>query len=351
MGKRKGLPDCEPQKSEDTKGCLCLFCVQERRSRIVTARLKAFGKQNIEVPESMVHPRRREIMPLAVDFAVTLYLGLGAKYPLMSSISCVELDENASIDSFVVGTMAMLEAITPSSAFSVDTNGCASFSGHSVRNPKPPVGTTVAFSTKASALEGIPQELPFTLTGSVPFIKPLEPRVSSTRHGVTVNSAWPPAAQPAGAKYPLISITTSVLLEPNTLISLPVPAGTMAAFATTGLFGETFSVETPGHACPVGQALRYPSPSCGTAVKFREFDRNAVLLQYSVVLLGVQGPMLLAPGRYGKIGRLGETGEIGAAAGVGHHAQRSVLLSGWLCYCHRSRFRRARSGLLWWIQD
>jgi hypothetical protein len=107
----------------------------------------------------------------------------------MSRISCVELDENASIDPFVVGTMAMLEAITPSSAFSVDTTGCASFSGHNVRYPKPNVGTTVAFSTKASALDGIPQELLVTLTGSVPFIKPLDDLVSSTRHGVTVNSA------------------------------------------------------------------------------------------------------------------------------------------------------------------
>jgi len=213
--------------------------------------------------------------PFAAGLAVTLNDGLpgllGAKYPLMSRISCVALDENASIDPFVVGTIAILEAITPSSAFSVDTTGCALPSGHSVRYPKPPVGTTVAFSTKAFALDGIPQELPVTLTGSAPLNEPLELRVSSTRHGVTVNSAWPPAAELGGAKYPLISITTSVLLEPNTLIAPPVPAGTIAALATTGLPGETFSVETPGHASPVGQALRYPSPACGTAVKFSEY--------------------------------------------------------------------------------
>ena len=137
-----------------------------------------------------VQERPTVSLSLAAEFGVTLTWRqlLGAKYPLISSISCVELDENASIDPFVVGTIAMSEAITPSSAFNVDTTGCASFSGHSVRYPKPNVGTTVAFSTKASALDGIPQELPVTLTGNVPLNEPLELRVSSTRQGVTVNS-------------------------------------------------------------------------------------------------------------------------------------------------------------------
>ena len=90
------------------------------------------------------------------------------------------------------------------------------------------------------------------MTGSIPVNAPLELRVSSSRHGVTGYSASPPGV--GGAKYPLISITASVLLEPITLICPPVPACTIAAFATT-VPGE-FRVETPGHACPAGQALR-----------------------------------------------------------------------------------------------
>lgn len=109
------------------------------------------------------------------------------------------------------------------------------------------MGTTVAFSTKASELDGIPQGLLVILIGSAPLNVPLELRVSNVRHGAMLYSAKPPV--PTGAKYPLISITTSALLEATTLICPLVPAGTIAAFATTGSFDGAFSVETPGQLC------------------------------------------------------------------------------------------------------
>ena len=48
-------------------------------------------------------------------------------------MSCVLSVTKALIDPFVVGTMAMFEVTVPSYAFSVETSGCASPCGHSVR--------------------------------------------------------------------------------------------------------------------------------------------------------------------------------------------------------------------------
>src|SRR5208283_5966959 len=60
---------------------------------------------------------------------------------------------------------------------------------------------------------------------------------------------------PYGAKYPLMSRITCVGFVTNTLIAPLVPAGTIAAFATT-LPSNEFRVETSGCACPVGHVLR-----------------------------------------------------------------------------------------------
>ena len=72
----------------------------------------------------------------------------GAKYPDISRINCTGCDPKALITPFVVGTIAILEVIAPSIAFSVETRGCVVSWGQSVRKPKGPGGTTVAFSTK-----------------------------------------------------------------------------------------------------------------------------------------------------------------------------------------------------------
>src|ERR1700690_531174 len=54
------------------------------------------------------------------------------------------------------------------------------------------------------------------------------------------------------------------------LIAPPVPAGTMAAFATT-LPSNEFNVETSGRAEPAGHAERNDSAPSGTAVTFIEY--------------------------------------------------------------------------------
>ena len=53
------------------------------------------------------------------------------------------------------------------------------------------------------------------------------------------------------------------------LIAPFVPAGTMAAFATT-LPSKEFRVETNGCTEPVGQVVRYDSGPPGTTVTLRE---------------------------------------------------------------------------------
>ena len=57
----------------------------------------------------------------------------GAKKVEMSRISCVIPEAKASAFPFVLGTIAMLEEIDPSNAFSVETKGWVVPSGHSVR--------------------------------------------------------------------------------------------------------------------------------------------------------------------------------------------------------------------------
>jgi hypothetical protein len=72
----------------------------------------------------------------------------------------------------------------------------------------------------------------FALAINVPLKAPDVFRVSSTRHGVTAYSDNPPV--PGGAKYPSISITTSVSsLAYTETPPFGEPAGIMAAFATT----------------------------------------------------------------------------------------------------------------------
>ena len=56
------------------------------------------------------------------------------------------------------GTIAMFEAVNPSYAFRVETSGRVSPSGHSVRYPSEPLGTTVAFKTYPEELAGSAHE-------------------------------------------------------------------------------------------------------------------------------------------------------------------------------------------------
>src|SRR5437667_9658864 len=54
------------------------------------------------------------------------------------------------------------------------------------------------------------------------------------------------------------------------LAAPPVPAGTMAALASTVPSNE-FSVEATGCACPAGQAVTHLSGPCGTTVTLSEY--------------------------------------------------------------------------------
>src|SRR5215469_15307884 len=141
--------------------------------------------------------------------------------------------------------MAMLLVMAPSSAFSVDTVGWPAPCGHSVRYPSDPDGTTVAFSTYPCATLVPPHPLPITFTSSEPVngCEPLGFLVSSTRQGGRLYKDSPPVA--AGAKYPLMSTTRSVVLVAYTSMLPDVPAGTMAALATIVPVGS-FSVDTNG---------------------------------------------------------------------------------------------------------
>src|ERR1700690_868429 len=76
--------------------------------------------------------------------------------------------------------------------------------------------------------------------------------------------------RPYGAKYPFISRITCVRPSTKTLIAPLVPAGTIAAFATT-LPSNEFSVETNGCVAPVGHAVRYGNTPSGTTVTFNEY--------------------------------------------------------------------------------
>jgi len=51
------------------------------------------------------------------------------------------------MEPLLVGTMAMVLVMAPSTAFKVETTGCISPFGHSARYPSGPEGTTVALKT------------------------------------------------------------------------------------------------------------------------------------------------------------------------------------------------------------
>jgi hypothetical protein len=55
-----------------------------------------------------------------LSFSVCDY---GTKYPEMSMTTCVGFDPKILIDPFAAGTIARLDVIAPSPAFSVETNG------------------------------------------------------------------------------------------------------------------------------------------------------------------------------------------------------------------------------------
>src|ERR1035437_3545187 len=76
----------------------------------------------------------------------------------MSRMRCVGLVTNASIAPLVpAGTIAAFEVCAPSCAFSVETSGWVCPVGHVVRYDSGPCGTTVKFSDRASAPEGMEQ--------------------------------------------------------------------------------------------------------------------------------------------------------------------------------------------------
>src|SRR5690349_13826444 len=105
------------------------------------------------------------------------------KYPEISMTTCVGFDPKILIDPFAAGTIARLEVIAPSPAFRVETNGLTAPCGHSVKKPRGPGGTTVAFSTYACAAAGAPQDAAATFRSIFPLngCEPAGFRVSSTR--------------------------------------------------------------------------------------------------------------------------------------------------------------------------
>src|SRR5664279_89625 len=120
----------------------------------------------------------------------------------MSRTSWVSPDAYASTVPLVVDTIAMLEEIDPSSAFNVETPGRPMPSGHSVRYPSAPCGTTVALKTYACAKLDVPHPVSTTSAGGLRIpLKGRPPptlRVSMTLQGCTPYSDSPPV--PAGAK-------------------------------------------------------------------------------------------------------------------------------------------------------
>src|SRR5271169_1806325 len=67
-----------------------------------------------------------------------------------------------------------------------------------------------------------------------------------------------------------MSRMTSVVLVTATVTAPLVPAGTMAALATT-IPPNEFNVEAPGWLSPVGHRVRNGSAPCGTTVTFKEY--------------------------------------------------------------------------------
>src|SRR5580698_4786976 len=88
-----------------------------------------------------------------------------------------------------------------------------------------------------------------------------------------------------------MSRTTSEALVTCTEISPLVPAGTIAALATSSPVGE-FSVETRGRVPPVGHVVRYCKSPWGTAVTFSEY---ACAVEGMPQLLDCTGKARLVP--------------------------------------------------------
>lgn len=108
----------------------------------------------------------------------------GAKYPEMSRMSWVyPLPAYASVEPFALGTIAIFDVTNPSRAFNVDTCGWFSPSGHSVRYPRAPSGTTVALNTYPPALLGGAHKLSAMLTVISPVNGCPLLRLSKARHG------------------------------------------------------------------------------------------------------------------------------------------------------------------------
>ena len=102
------------------------------------------------------------------------------------------------MEPLVVGTIAIFEVMSPSTAFRVEAVGRSWPSAHKVRYPKELDGTTVALKTYACAVLGGAHELPATFTVSSPLNAPFPLRVSITRQGATGYKDKPPV--PGGAK-------------------------------------------------------------------------------------------------------------------------------------------------------
>src|ERR1700692_3942665 len=84
------------------------------------------------------------------------------KYTLISRIRWVGSLENAVTAPLIpAGTIAAFDATDPPE-FSVETTGMVPFP-HNVRKPKPPVGTTVAFSEYTFVVAGTPHDEDGTL--------------------------------------------------------------------------------------------------------------------------------------------------------------------------------------------
>src|ERR1700690_2509963 len=117
----------------------------------------------------------------------------GAKYPLISRITCVRPSTKILIAPLVpAGTIAAFATTLPSNEFSVETNGCPAPVGHAVRYGNPPSGTTVTFNEYAAAFEGTGQPPSGSANDRTDFASisgppkgPAVPRVPATRHGAT----------------------------------------------------------------------------------------------------------------------------------------------------------------------
>src|ERR1035438_7843109 len=115
------------------------------------------------------------------------------KYPLISRIRWLKFVVYAVTAPLTpAGTSAAFATIAPSVAFSVETKGMLPLP-HNVRKLRDPVGTTVAFSEYAFAVEGMPQVDDGTTklrVSPAPMIGPPSGptglRVSRMRHGVAV---------------------------------------------------------------------------------------------------------------------------------------------------------------------